>query len=307
MARSARASQTLTPVTTTSSPTTCPEVSTAARSDPWPAPRKPDSTGRFGQRHSAEGERAFISDFWGLVVLSVLSTLGVGAIVATHAVYMSEIVSHQVRNRVLLGAQSTTAIITVISGLLAFWLIPSHWQWCIYLMAASQLLVLFPLLYFRLPESPRWLEAHGRQVEAEKAVGILDRRCQRYVGGSLPEPDAEPRPVVEVKPGAWRELFSSLVYRQRTLILLAAWALGYAGIVYGAPSFAAVYMSEHGASAQFVFLLITISGVFRFGGTRSGYSTCTTTRRSRSQRACRRWRSVGPTVSRTWARGEGSP
>ena len=42
--------------------------------------------------------------------------------------------------------------------------------------------------------------------------------------------------------------------------------LGYAGIVYGAPSFAAVYMSQHGATAQFVFLLITISGLFRFGG-----------------------------------------
>lgn len=209
---------------------------------------------------------AFINDFWGLVVLSVLSTLGVGAIVATHAVYMSEIVSHEVRNRVLLGAQSTTAIITVISGLLAFWLIPSHWQWYVYLMAATQLLVLFPLLYFRLPESPRWLEAHGRSAEAEKAVEILERRCQRYVRGPLPEPDSEPRPVVEVKPGAWRELFTSMVYRQRTLILLVAWALGYAGIVYGAPSFAAVYMTEHGATAQFVFLLITISGLFRFGG-----------------------------------------
>ena len=182
---------------------------------------------------------AFVSNFWGLVVLSVLSTLGVGAIVATHAVYISEIVSPEVRNRVMLGSQGITALITVISGLLAFWLIPSHWQWYVYLMAAFQLLVLFPLLAWRLPESPRWLEARGRQAEAERAVETLEQRCQRYVREPFPEPDPRPHPVVQAGRGAWRELFTSPVYRPRTLVTLAAWFLGYAGIVYGAPSFAA--------------------------------------------------------------------
>ncbi|MBV9322828.1 MAG: MFS transporter [Chloroflexi bacterium] len=208
---------------------------------------------------------AFVTNFWALVVLSILSTLGVGAIVATHAVYISEIVPPPVRNRVLLGSQSVTAVITVISGLLAFWLIPSHWQWYVYLMAISQLFILLPLLVWRLPESPRWLEAHGRQADAEKAIEVLENRCQRYTREPLPEPDSAPRPVVKAGRGAWRELFTSGLYRQRTLILLAAWFLGYAGIVYGAPSFAAVYMADHGMTAQFVFALITVSGVIRFG------------------------------------------
>lgn len=208
---------------------------------------------------------AFVSSFWGLVVLSVLSTLGVGAIVATHAVYISEVVSPPVRNRVMLGSQAVTALITVISGLLAFWLIPGQWQVYVYVMAACQLFVLLPLLWWRLPESPRWLEAHGRAADAEKAMTILEQRCQKYVREPLPEPDPTPRPVVPAGRGAWRELFTNPVYRPRTLLTLTAWFLGYAGIVYGAPSFAAVYMANHGASAQFVFALITIAGLIRFG------------------------------------------
>ncbi len=208
---------------------------------------------------------AFVTSFWGLIVLSVLSTLGVGAIVATHAVYISEVVSPKVRNRVMLGSQGVTALITVLSGLLAFWLIPTYWQWYVYAMAAFQLLVLLPLLAWRLPESPRWLEARGRQAEAEKAVQVLETRCQRYAREPFPEPDPTPHPVVRAGRGAWRELFTSPVYRPRTLVTLAAWVLGYAGIVYGAPSFAAVYMADHGASAQFVFALITIAGLIRFG------------------------------------------
>lgn len=208
---------------------------------------------------------AFVNSFWGLVVLSVLSTLGVGAIVATHAVYISEVVSPQVRNKVMLGSQAVTALITVLSGLLAFWLIPGQWQVYVYVMAAMQLFVLLPLLWWRLPESPRWLEAHGRNADAERAVAILEKRCERDTREPLPEPDRTPRPVVPAAGrGAWRELFTNPVYRPRTLITLAAWFLGYAGIVYGAPSFAAVYMANHGASAQFVFGLITIAGLVRF-------------------------------------------
>ena len=36
---------------------------------------------------------AYVTNFWGMVVLSVLSTLGVGGIVATHSVYLSEMTS----------------------------------------------------------------------------------------------------------------------------------------------------------------------------------------------------------------------
>ena len=71
---------------------------------------------------------AYVTNFWGMVVLSVPSTLGVGGIVATHSVYLSEMTSPLVRNKVLLTSQGVTALVAVGVNMLAFWLIPSHWQ-----------------------------------------------------------------------------------------------------------------------------------------------------------------------------------
>ena len=208
---------------------------------------------------------AYVTSFWQLVALSVFSTLGVGAIVALHSVYISELIGPNARNRLLLSAQSVTALVGVVVGLLAFFWIPIHWQAYVWVVAAL-VLVMFPLLLWRLPESPRWLEAHGRHDEAERVVEKLEARCQRAYGKELPEPDPDMNPVVMAGKGAWKELFINPEYRQRTILLLISWLLGYPGIVYGVGAFAAVYMVDHGASAHFVFLLITIAGVFRFGG-----------------------------------------
>ena len=63
---------------------------------------------------------AYVTNFPGMVALSVLSTLGVGGIVATHSVYLSEMTSPELRNRVLLTSQGVTALVAVGVNLLAF-------------------------------------------------------------------------------------------------------------------------------------------------------------------------------------------
>ncbi|HET9017338.1 MAG TPA: MFS transporter [Thermomicrobiaceae bacterium] len=208
---------------------------------------------------------AYVTSFWPLVALSVFSTLGVGAIVALHSVYISELIGPNARNQLLLSAQSTTALVGVVIGLLAFFWIPVHWQAYVWVVAAL-VFIMFPLLLWRLPESPRWLEAHGRHEEAERTLEKLEARCEQAYGQPLPEPDENFHPVVVAEKGAWKELFLNPEYRQRTIVLLISWLLGYPGIVYGVGAFAAVYMVAHGADAHFVFLLITIAGVFRFLG-----------------------------------------
>src|SRR6202044_3857375 len=105
---------------------------------------------------------AYVTDFPAMVFLSVLSTLGVGGIVATHSVYLSEMTSPLVRNKVLLASQGVTALVAVGVNVLALFLIPSHWQIFLWVSAIIEIVVLLPWLYFKLPESPRWLEAHGR-------------------------------------------------------------------------------------------------------------------------------------------------
>ena len=202
---------------------------------------------------------AYITNFWGMVVLSVLSTLGVGGIVATHSVYLSEMTSPNVRNRVLLASQGVTALVAVSVNMLAFWLIPSQWQLFLWVSAIIEIFVLLPWLYWKLPESPRWLEAHGRHEEAERAVEEYERRVQRYDPTPLAEPRGADNPVVMRGPGAWKELFTNPLYRGRTWVLIVCWMAGYAGLIYGVGAFLAVYMQDHGASAHFVFGTIAVA------------------------------------------------
>ncbi len=199
---------------------------------------------------------AYVTDFWGLVVLSVLSTLGVGGIVATHSVYLSEMTSPLVRNRVLLASQGSTAVVAVGVNLLAFWLIPAQWQAFLWVSAGIEIVILLPLLYWQLPESPRWLEAHGRHEEADRAMEVYEQRVQRYNPAPLPEPRGADNPVIMASQGAWMELFTNPQYRGRTIVLIVCWMLGYAGLIYGVGAFLAVYMVDHGGDAHFVFLTI---------------------------------------------------
>jgi putative MFS transporter len=207
---------------------------------------------------------AYVFNFWGMVVLSVLSTLGVGGIVATHSVYISEMISPTLRNKALLTSQGVTALVAVSVNLLAFWLVPSHWQTFLWISASIEIVVLLPLLYWKLPESPRWLEARGRHAEAERIVAEYERRVQEASGAPLPEPDKGMHPVVVAEKGAWKEIFTNPTYRGRTILLIVCWLLGYAGLIYGVGAYLGVYMVDHGANAHFVFLTVAAAYVLLF-------------------------------------------
>lgn len=209
---------------------------------------------------------AYVTNFWAMVVLSVLSTLGVGGIVATHSVYLSEMTSPLVRNKVLLASQGVTALVAAAVNMMAFWLIPAHWQFFLWISAAVEIIILLPLLYWQLPESPRWLEAHGRHEDAERAMAEYEQRCGRYSTAPLAEPVGADNPVVMAGKGAWKELFTSPEYRSRTWVLIICWLLGYAGLIYGVGAFFGVYMVDHGGTAHIVFGTVAVAYIALFIG-----------------------------------------
>jgi MFS family permease len=197
---------------------------------------------------------AYVTDFWLLVGLSVFSTIGVGGIVATHAVYLSEIIGPNVRGKVLLASQSSTALVGIAISLLAFAWIPVHWQWFVWAGSLFQIVVLLPLLYFLLPESPRWLEANGLHERAEQVMTELEARVRRAHGTALPEPDHGQHPLLMTDRAAWVELFTNPRYRRQIVLILICWLCCYPGLIYGVGAFIPVYMVDHGVDSHFVFM-----------------------------------------------------
>ncbi len=209
---------------------------------------------------------AFVTDFVPLVLFSVLSTLGVGGIVATHAVYLSEMTSHSVRNKTMLTSQASTAIVGVFIALAASKMMPKEfglWREFVWLGVVIQVFILLPLLYFRLPESPRWLEAHGRHDEADSVLRKLERRIAA-IAGPLPPADPTPRVVGRAAKGQLLEIITNPEYRGRSILILVCWLLAYPGIVYGPGAFLLVYMVDHGWEGEHVFQLSMFASMVTF-------------------------------------------
>jgi MFS transporter, putative metabolite:H+ symporter len=89
------------------------------------------------------------------------------------------------------------------------------WRWVVIIGSVGA----FVIWWIRrsLPESPRWLEQHGRTAEAEAIVAELENKI-RADGVALPPP----QPVAgeaERKIGAWSEMWNA-TYRGRTVMLI---------------------------------------------------------------------------------------
>jgi len=145
----------------------------------------------------------------------------------------------------------------------AHFMMPHYWKEFVWLGVAIQALVLLPLLWWRLPESPRWLDTHGRGKEAHSVLKGLERRCEA-IAGPLAAPDLT-RPSFEpaAKPRL-SEIMTNPEYRWRSVLILVCWLLAYPGIVYGSGAFTAVYMLDHGKNAEFFFALAAGASVVIF-------------------------------------------
>jgi MFS family permease len=131
--------------------------------------------------------------------------------------------------------------------------VPLHYDWFIYLFSAVPIAVLVPLALWAMPESPRWLEAHGHHAEAERVTAALEAECLRRSGlAQLPEPEYARYAVPVNKHVPVRELVRG-EYGERTIVLLLAWIIGYAGLVYGFTGYLPVLLRSFGFSAAQTF------------------------------------------------------
>lgn len=157
------------------------------------------------------------------IFFRVLGGFGIGIASVTTPMYIAEVVPGSIRGRMV--ALNQIAIVGGIA-LIAFvnyfiaqgrdqaWLIETGWRW----MLGSGLLpaVLFCILVFLLPESPRWLVEKQRDGEAEKILSGIGGT------GFAAAEIANIRAALSHENGTWRELFSPLMLLPLVLGVLLA-------------------------------------------------------------------------------------
>jgi putative MFS transporter len=196
----------------------------------------------------------YVTDYPALVVLSIADTLGFAGYLAVNVVYMSEMMGPAVRSKVIRSAQVLAIFLlsVVLSSLIPHYWIPGQYRRYLWLLAGLNIVVALALSW-RIPESPRWLEARERRDQARTIVERMEARVTKR-HPVLPEPDLTPHQVVAEEKTRWLAPFGRQ-YVAVTVFLLVVMVLGY-GHVYGYAGYRFLFLAEsRHYSAGFIFAL----------------------------------------------------
>jgi putative MFS transporter len=152
---------------------------------------------RFGRRFTyqfnlmifglASLAAAFVPDMRSLIALRFVMGLGLGAEIVVGYSTMTEFVPPRTRGK-WLGFMAFVVVAGFpVTSILGTAIIPAFgWRPMFVIAGIGALIVWY--LRKRLPESPRWLEAQGRNAEAEALMTTIEHEVAH--GGSLPPPAA---------------------------------------------------------------------------------------------------------------------
>jgi MFS family permease len=170
------------------------------------------------------GLSALAWDIWSLLAFRFLLGIGIGADYPISACYVSETMPARLRGRMTsstVGFQALGMLFGAVAGLVLLLVVKdlSAWRWMLAVGVVPALLVIF--LRTTVPESPRWLAAHGKQAEAASALAAL-------TGQPVAEPGLEPAPAAGPPaapgPSPVRQLFGPSLWRS-TLLACVPWFL----------------------------------------------------------------------------------
>jgi putative MFS transporter len=147
--------------------------------------------------------------------------LAVGIQLINNDSYITEITPRKSRGRYMTAAFIFILSAVPVSAFLAAALVPhapfgiAGWRYVVAIGASSGIVVLF--IQRGLPESPRWLEVHGRYPEADAVVSAIETKIVAETGLPLAAPASDVPDAAQAK-GNWAEMFSSF-YLPRTIII----------------------------------------------------------------------------------------
>ena len=171
---------------------------------------------------------AFQNDVFGLNLWRFLAGIGVGVELVTIDTYLSELVPRSIRGRTFAFNQTIQFCAVPTVALLAWLLVPRSpfgldgWRWVVLAGAVGAIFVWW--IRRRVPESPRWLAAHGHMDEADRVLLTMERRAEAETGQPLPPPVklATAPPVIaqnSVSQNIFREIWRP-PYLSRTIMMI---------------------------------------------------------------------------------------
>ena len=171
--------------------------------------------------------------FTGMRFLQGIALGGEGPVAAT---YINEISPRVLRGRMVFILQLTVGIGTLLTGVVALWLVP-RFGWQSMFLVGTLPLLLGLLLRWIVPESPRWMAHHQFESEAERTTDDIERRVAR--GAQLmPAPPTLHRLPATRTESHLRTLISPR-YLRRTLsvwVIMVFMSLAQYGLISWLPS-----------------------------------------------------------------------
>ena len=156
-------------------------------------------------------------DLWRLI-----ASIGLGVELVNVDAYVSELVPKSQRGPAFAYNQFIMFTAVPVVAFIAWQLVPQTilgldgWRWVVIIGSLGAAVIWW--IRRRLPESPRWLEQHGRTAEAERLLDDMERHIRAETGKDLPPPEVVAGEA-ERKTGAWMEMWNP-IYRGRTIMLV---------------------------------------------------------------------------------------
>jgi putative MFS transporter len=193
-----------------------------------------------------------------------IAGIGIGVEFVTIDAYISELVPKETRGQAFAFNEFLTFLAVPFVALVSWVLVPRRlagldgWRWVVIIGSLGAIFVWF--IRRAIPESPRWLEQHGREEEADLAMQRIEEQVRLESGRELPSPAPEKEDVASSS-ASWRDIFSK-PYRRRTIMLSIFHffqTLGYYGFATWAPTFLLSRGVTVTKSLEYTFLIAIAS------------------------------------------------
>ncbi len=212
---------------------------------------------------------AFQHSAHGIVLWRVIAGVGIGVELVTIDTYITELMPRHLRGRAIALSQIVGFTALPAVALLSWWLVPQQplglqgWRWVVLAGSLGAILVWF--VRRGLPESPRWLMAHGKFDEAERVAAAMEARVQQDLEREAASETHEPRAThaigIASRPAETRGSLIELgrpPYRKRTLMLMVFnffQTIGYYGFASWVPTLLIATGITTTSSLQYSFLI----------------------------------------------------